>query len=104
MGAYTDVPGGKNARLPVAGRLLVGLALVLWGAPGRAAAQWTECTPGMRQASAMAYDSGRGVAVLFGGDGAGLLGDTREWNGSVWTLRSAGGPGRYPGVERQRMD
>ncbi len=38
----------------------------------------------------MAYDSARGVTVLYGGD----LGDTWEWNGAIgsWTQRSTTGP------------
>jgi len=47
----------------------------------------------------MAYDAGRGVSVLFGGltncalfnSGDGYSGETWEWNGSAWTLRSASG-------------
>lgn len=46
-------------------------------------------TPSARESLAMAYDSGRGVAVLFGGsNGTSNLGDTWEWNGSNWTQRS----------------
>lgn len=43
----------------------------------------------------MAYDSQRAVTVVFGGntDGwPGTLGDTSEWDGTVWTLRSVIGP------------
>jgi hypothetical protein len=37
---------------------------------------------------AMAYDSARGVAVLFGGqDGGNLLNDTWEWDGMNWMFR-----------------
>jgi len=46
--------------------------------------------PQPRQGAAMAYDSSRGVVVLFGGfGGAGLdaLGDTWEWDGQAWTER-----------------
>ena len=49
--------------------------------------------PSPRYVHAMAYDSDRGVLVLFGGrDEAGRLGDTWEWNGSAWTLAHAGDP------------
>jgi hypothetical protein len=41
----------------------------------------------------MAYDTARGVTVLFGGyDGISNRGETWEWNGSKWTLRATDGP------------
>ncbi|HKQ50488.1 MAG TPA: kelch repeat-containing protein [Phycisphaerae bacterium] len=46
----------------------------------------------------MAFDTGRRVTVLFGGFYFGenfsepLLGDTWEWNGSTWSLRTTSGP------------
>jgi len=45
----------------------------------------------------MAYDSARGVTVLFGGnDGSypyyNYKGDTWEWDGTTWTPRSLTGP------------
>jgi hypothetical protein len=51
---------------------------------------WTQLEingPGARFDAAMAYDSVRGRAVLFGGaDDAGVaLGDTWEWDGSLWS-------------------
>lgn len=43
-------------------------------------------TPPARQRHALAYDSIRGVTVLFGGEGlSGLLSDTWEWDGATWT-------------------
>ncbi len=49
--------------------------------------------PSPRRAHAMAYDSSRNVAVLFGGQvEGGLVGDTWEWDGQNWTLVSTGGP------------
>ena len=54
--------------------------------------------PSSRMYSAMAYDHQRGVTVLFGGSGVdgngnyGQLGDTWEWDGMTWTLRSTTGP------------
>jgi triacylglycerol esterase/lipase EstA (alpha/beta hydrolase family) len=45
--------------------------------------------PGPRDGTRMAYDSGRGVTVLFGGSS---LGDTWEWDGSSWTLQASSGP------------
>lgn len=52
--------------------------------------------PSPRIGSAMTFDSGRGVAVLYGGSGASddYLGDTWEWNGSTWSNREAGVGGR----------
>jgi len=48
---------------------------------------------------AMAYDSARGVTVLFGGllNGSGLLADTWEWDGTNWTQRTpaTSAPARY---------
>jgi len=52
--------------------------------------------PAPRGSLAMAYDAGRRVTLMFGGhyyDGIDhYLGDTWEWNGSAWTLRSSTGP------------
>lgn len=46
-----------------------------------------------RNLHAMAFDSKRGVTVMFGGlTPAGTMGDTWEWDGSTWTLRVEGGP------------
>src|ERR1044071_5765967 len=49
--------------------------------------------PSPRNNHAMVYDAGRGVTVLFGGYSNGVYyGDTWEWDGIVWTLRSISGP------------
>lgn len=41
----------------------------------------------------MAYDSARGVCVLFGGwNGSDRLGDSWEWDGNAWIERMTGGP------------
>jgi len=47
----------------------------------------TEVSPPARYIHGMAYDSARGVSVLFGGDGTGRerRNDTWEYNGSNWT-------------------
>src|ERR1035438_5569144 len=63
---------------------------------------WTQKSPQTsppgRTYAAMAYDSARGQAVLFGGNGSGnpYLGDTWVWDGSNWTQESLqnGPPGR----------
>lgn len=44
-------------------------------------------SPPARDGHAMAYDSLRGVTVLFGGYGTDYLDDTWEWNGTNWTQR-----------------
>jgi uncharacterized protein (TIGR03437 family) len=57
---------------------------------------WTEqspqTSPPVRTAFAMAYDSGHGKVVLFGGAGSTMvdlnLGDTWVWDGSTWTQES----------------
>jgi len=49
--------------------------------------------PSARYDHAMAYDSIRQRAVLFGGsDGPSQLGDTWEWNGTIWDRRCDGIP------------
>lgn len=54
-------------------------------------------SPPSLAAGMMAYDSGRGVSVLFGGDGsAGLSSATWEYDGTTWAQRNpaAAPPGR----------
>jgi hypothetical protein len=64
-----------------------GTACVPDGQPCTAA--WTRRTPAAApsaRAVTMAFDSARGVVVLFGGfDGTNVYGDTWEWDGSSWT-------------------
>src|SRR5262245_3058205 len=46
-----------------------------------------------RSGLAMAYDSARGVTVLFGGGGPGTFNsNTWEWDGTEWRLRATTGP------------
>jgi len=55
--------------------------------------------PGPLVGHSLAYDSLRGVTVLFGGlrgDGTPPSADTWEWNGITWTLREVTGPRPYP--------
>lgn len=47
--------------------------------------------PSARREHAMAFDSARGVTVMFGGYGR--LGDTWEWDGEEWRLPNVIGPG-----------
>jgi hypothetical protein len=49
-------------------------------------------SPTPRAAHAMAYDSARGVMVLFGGDAGSPNAETWEWNGTAWTQRVVTGP------------
>lgn len=48
--------------------------------------------PSPREAYGMAYDSARGVTVLFGGYDGTWLGDTWEWDGFVWMKVDDGDP------------
>src|SRR5258706_13626683 len=49
--------------------------------------------PGERFVCSMAYDSGREVAVFFGGfGGVKVWNDTWEWDGHAWTHRADSGP------------
>lgn len=72
------------------------LGLLAAGAPAQFT--WTARTPAAnppaRHRHALAFDPGRGVAVVFGGNGtSSLLADTWEWNGATW---SAPGPAASP--------
>ncbi len=89
-------------------RCILGAAVLAGGGgtPSSASAQpcgqgaWTLRTnagPTPRLAHGMAYDSGRGRTVIFGGDassgmGTSLLADTWEWDGAVWAAGAGGGP------------
>ncbi|MBL9002127.1 MAG: hypothetical protein JNK25_13425 [Phycisphaerae bacterium] len=63
-------------------------------------ATWTQMVapgPAARSRHAMAFDSARGVTVLFGGwTGTGPLTDTWEWNGAGWVQVGLGGPAPTP--------
>jgi hypothetical protein len=54
--------------------------------------------PTARSYTAMAYDSMRGVTVLYGGYNGSVLGDTWEWNGISWQPRT---PPHSPGPRYQ---
>lgn len=57
---------------------------------------WTRLTPPtipFRNSPSMAYDSRRGVIVMYGGYfGTHDLSETREWNGTAWILAAGGSP------------
>jgi hypothetical protein len=103
-GAWLAVAGGAangtgaalmNVRTSV---LSLAMAFVLVATASIANAQpfdWSQVTlvgpsPSPRVGHAMAYDSARGVTVLFGGTSGGS--ETWEWNGAVWAQRAITGP------------
>lgn len=54
---------------------------------------WTEVSLVARSQHAIAYDSARGVTVLFGGGAPHApRNDTWEWDGTLWRLRATDGP------------
>lgn len=56
--------------------------------------------PGPRTMSALAYDPGRRVCILFGGEGVygtETFSDTWQWDGNVWTRISTSGPSARSG-------
>jgi hypothetical protein len=64
-----------------------------WEWDGTAWTQRAVTGPSPRFFHAMAYDSVRGVTVLFGGESNPFLsGETWEWNGTAWTQRVVSGP------------
>ncbi|MFH1109499.1 MAG: kelch repeat-containing protein [Planctomycetota bacterium] len=90
----------RSCRVLVAATTVALPLLAVVGFPTRAPAQcppvWTPASPATspvaRYGHAMAYDSRRGVTVLFGGgDNPNSpigLSDTWEWNGATWTQRT----------------
>jgi hypothetical protein len=81
--------------IPASAGAVAAVAMLLLPSRSRADVTWVERTPpsspSVRGGHAMAYDSIRRVAVLFGGrapccDGPdlGFLGDTWEWDGTTW--------------------
>ena len=109
--AGTRVTGGART-LPAMVAVAALMAALVGGWPGRAypasatgtspVPLWRELTPTTapagRDLSSIAYDSGTGQLVLFGGTGTtGALADTWTWNGTTWTQQSpATSPGRAP--------
>jgi parallel beta-helix repeat protein len=66
------------------------------GVPDECELTWTlsDNGPGVREGHGMVYDSGRGVAVLFGGSPGSwqAYADTWEWDGSSWLQKGSGTP------------
>lgn len=94
-GLYVEQPGGA---LVVIGGQAQGMRTWRW------TTAWQEVVgpvaPPLRLTPAIAYDAGRGVAVLFGGltPGTLLLGDTWEFDGSTWAQRT------FPTAPSPRFD
>ncbi|MBX3381552.1 MAG: hypothetical protein KF805_15760 [Phycisphaeraceae bacterium] len=65
-----------------------------WGWDGTGWTKRATTGPLARYLHAVAFDSARGVTVLFGGDTetAPYNGETWEWNGKSWTQRATTGP------------
>jgi hypothetical protein len=65
----------------------------LWEFNGTAWTKRTADGPSARHSSGAAYDSKRGVVILFGGVGSsGFLGDTWSWDGTAWIKLADSGP------------
>ncbi len=75
-----------------------GLSGVTWEWDGDSWSRRSRLGPSPRYVHSMAFDSERGVTVLFGGiDGSGIeTSETWEWDGNRWRLRSTEGPPGRP--------
>ena len=86
--------------LPSGMLLIIVFLLLFTPEPDIQAQVWRQVStpsPPIRYGSAMAYDSDRKMAVMFGGyysydSTEKNYGDTWEWNGSMWTEASKTGP------------
>ncbi|HKQ48261.1 MAG TPA: immunoglobulin domain-containing protein [Phycisphaerae bacterium] len=93
------VPMGRSRLLPSHSSALMAIAFLVTSFQFHASSALAQCTgtwtpimsasvPSARNNHAMAFDSLRGVTVLFGGDTAGgLSAETWEWDGSNWSRR-----------------
>lgn len=93
----TQAPLSRTAMQCVLSATAVGLATQAgWAQPLEWRLADTGTGPTARYDGAMAYDSARGVTVMFGGTlsngGGAASSETWEWNGSSWSLRSVAGP------------
>ena len=85
--------------LPIVGSMLSAFATAAAAQQPVAWSQAMNWIPGPLMLHALAYDSHRGVTVLFGGasvDEAIVTprDQTWEWNGSTWSLVQSGHPSR----------
>ncbi|MFY9343148.1 MAG: hypothetical protein WAT39_11695, partial [Planctomycetota bacterium] len=88
---------GRLAGMRVPGILLLGLTMAAAAVEPRAQVQWTQLSPAVapsaRSTFGTASDLTRNRIVLFGGVNNGAFpGDTWEWDGATWSLRSTSGP------------
>lgn len=78
--------------------MFVALATMLGGSPARAQGYWelltTGASPSARHDAGMAFDTGRGESVLFGGWNNGTFNDTWVFDGIQWVVQS---PATSPG-------
>jgi len=75
--------------------IILALAVCLFASQAMAQATWTKVSttgPSSRSNHSMAYDSRRGVVVLFGGGDETVAGETWEWDGTKWTQINIEGP------------
>jgi hypothetical protein len=84
FGGLGTAPGGQQP--PLIGEL--------WEFDGE---KWTERTepggPGPRHSPGVAYDTRRGLTILFGGlTATGFAGDTWSWDGTAWKQLAQTGP------------
>ncbi|MBP7933424.1 MAG: hypothetical protein KA354_02140 [Phycisphaerae bacterium] len=86
-------------KLSVLRGVAVALVLALGVCPvvGQTCAGWDKPQPDARASLAMVYDSARQVTVMFGGQLGFAFGETWEWDGSAWSLRSTSGPSARSG-------
>jgi hypothetical protein len=68
-----------------------------WEYDGIAWAMASASGPSMRVGLSLAWDSSRGVTVLFGGRGPFELGDVWEWDGTSWAYRTTSTPPKRSG-------
>ena len=96
---------GKSHRIIAHLLLSISLTIVfsfcIDDAAAGASGNWTQVAttgPPKRAAAGMAFDSGNGVTVLFGGEEwrsaepSIIYGDTWEWSGTTWTQVANTGP------------
>src|SRR5690349_10647878 len=91
--AFASVQGFVRAARVTALALLILYLLPSAPVPAQSVV-WRQIQLTARDAAAMAYDSNRGLTVLFGGlDSSGTLNDAWEWNGASWNP-AVSGPSR----------